>query len=1020
MLNFRCGDGIMRKRRTDSRAFQQRLGLWSSVVFVMAGGSEATLAQGVPASGTVVAGSAEITTGPLRTDIAVASREAIINWVFDERAYAAGPFANAGVADLPSGTVNFLPATNTMRFNGQNSESRDFTVLNRLLVPGPALLNGKVQSFIGSDIRGNVWFSSPTGMIVGPDARFNTGSLVLTANNIDTSDGLFGSSGEIRFRRAAANAAIDIRRGALVSAVGSNESYLAIVAPRIVQSARIRSNGSIALVAAERVDIRIDTGLLDIEVYQGTDDPNGIVHTGVTEALPFITAARTIAIAAVPKNEALTMLLSGAIGYEPATQAIADGTAILLSAGPPSNQTTATGVGSIRVSDIAFTSPVTAIASGSIDIAPTANGLVDFQFATTLSAGDAVRLVAGDAGAIRAGSSLDIDAGSEVGLAADGGTISTGSLRLDAGEAGPGKIALSASRGGLLSIDGNLTANAGGPGTGGSLISLSASGAPIAIAGFASASADGDVALTSARGGGVTIGRNLAISASGKLAGSGSLVAGGNIDVVADGGIALTDLASGGSTSLTSTGAVKVSRNLRSQGGIIAGGSSVELDSTGSLDLLDISAGNGDARITAGGDIRSNGTAAATGAVQFVAGGNVELNGNLVGNRISIISSDLAIGSESLVGARGTTRSIELANGNGSIGATIGGSGQSRGYDLDADELGRLFADETILLRSSGDITVQNLGLGFGAEANIGSGGALLLRTPATVRVIGDVALTPSGNDDSLAIEATRIEIPGTIALRDAAGALRGRLALEASTIIAADNETIAKINLDDDTAALGTMLGVPSAKPRDEGYLLADRIEVGVRDAFLVQNSGGGEADSRRGFSANALDITTRSADALIAINGQTFDARGAPVRGLDTAATIAIDGRYRPLSSVNGCALGSDCSETEPSGPPEGGKFYPPASEIILGPIDGLYDRPGTASNGEWPGRSSVPGERIVTDVTVWPMDTPLVPSLIFLQQPDPARQEPLLDEPVTGVGNDDLWQGNCGSQSAPCPGD
>jgi hypothetical protein len=52
-------------------------------------------------------------------------------------------------------------------------------------------------------------------------------------------------------------------------------------------------------------------------------------------------------------------------------------------------------------------------------------------------------------------------------------------------------------------------------------------------------------------------------------------------------------------------------------------------------------------------------------------------------------------------------------------------------------------------------------------------------------------------------------------------------------------------------------------------------------------------------------------------------------------------------------------------------------------------------------------------------WLLARPLLPYLLYSAQPDPARQNPLIDEPATGVGNDDLWHGDCspGSQDPTC---
>src|SRR4051812_37264048 len=80
---------------------------------------------------------------------------------------------------------NFLPSGNTATFTS-SSGITDYTVLNRV-TPADALnpiqLNGHVISTLqgSSTIGGNVWFYSPSGIIVGASAVFDVGGLLLTS-----------------------------------------------------------------------------------------------------------------------------------------------------------------------------------------------------------------------------------------------------------------------------------------------------------------------------------------------------------------------------------------------------------------------------------------------------------------------------------------------------------------------------------------------------------------------------------------------------------------------------------------------------------------------------------------------------------------------------------------------------------------------------------------------------------------------------------------------------------------------
>jgi len=112
---------------------------------------------------------------------------------------------------------------------------------------------------------------------------------------------------------------------------------------------------------------------------------------------------------------------------------------------------------------------------------------------------------------------------------------------------------------------------------------------------------------------------------------------------------------------------------------------------------------------------------------------------------------------------------------------------------------------------------------------------------------------------------------------------------------------------------------------------------------------------------------------------------ANGQPITGLSTYASILVNGTaaapggaFNPLSTVNGCAAGLDCS-------------VPPG---VIAPPHGIIDDLAavlTAGSGN-DSRLNLP--------VVQFGETPLLNS------------PPLIDEPVTGVGNDDLWSKRCGA--------
>src|SRR3546814_10904678 len=108
-----------------------------------------------------------------------------------------------------------------------------------------------------------------------------------------------------------------------------------MVAPRIVQNGAVTADGSTAYVAAEQADIRINGGLFDINVLVGAAGGEAIVHGGSTGGPAHVqddTDRNRIYMVAVPKNDAVTMLVSGQIGYDAAVAQVDPNGAVVLSA----------------------------------------------------------------------------------------------------------------------------------------------------------------------------------------------------------------------------------------------------------------------------------------------------------------------------------------------------------------------------------------------------------------------------------------------------------------------------------------------------------------------------------------------------------------------------------------------------------------------------------------------------------------------------------------------------------------
>jgi len=391
-----------------------------------ANGDTNTAGSNVAASANYFASEVDFRPGTALDEVELFAASAIINWTT----------SNPGTA---GGQVTFLGAGQRLNFT---SALNDYTVLNRIFTPtidAAVRIDGTVTSntLSGSGQGGNIWLYSPGGLIIGASSIFNVGSLVLTSSNLNSIGSTMDFTGV-----AEANTAVVIESGAQISALAQN-SYFAVVAPRVEQGGSVNVNGSVAYVGAEQAQLTINGGLFDISVGLGSADANGVVHTGTTTgpaASPVLGGvgeiidadARGIYMVAVPKNTAISMLVGGTIGYQPAVAAsLGDNGSIILSAG----------------AGIAATGDVTT-AAAQVDVANAAAGgnvvldSVNFTSSAEVYASDSVTLAPGAASAISAGS--DGRGGYDLSVTAGGG------------------IALSLAGSAAISVDGDLTLKSGG------------------------------------------------------------------------------------------------------------------------------------------------------------------------------------------------------------------------------------------------------------------------------------------------------------------------------------------------------------------------------------------------------------------------------------------------------------------------------------------------------------------------------------------------------------------------------
>lgn len=673
----------------------------------------AALAFGGPAmaqvagTGQIVSGSGTIsppdplgpTAPPNSTQVQVTGAETIINWT---------PTDNAPTG----GAIDFLPAGNTLEFYG----SGQYTVLNRFTdasggsIGRQVALNGTVNSYIGSRFAtggnaqgGSIWFYNAGGILIGSTGVLNVGSLVLTSNDIDTAGGLFGPGGEIRFRSTSGSTSrVEIASGANVNAaypgsvlVGANPggSYVALVAPRIVQNGIVTTDGSTAYVAAEQADIRINGGLFDINVLVGAEGGTVITHGGRTVGPAHQQGdsdQNRIYMVAIPKNNAVSMLVSGQIGYDEAVtaQTEPDGS-VVLSAGYNVNAGTidaapANGVAAnITLHDVFFDNDTEAHASGAFVGQPL--GQIPSGPPTTfLPVGPGLVAVDGNATFIG-----DASASLTVGNGGSGQTIgATGDLTLLSGGANgaPGSATVTVNDGGTLVAGGTLTVSADG---------------------------SFDAATGDSQGGTASFTQN------------GGVVSAGQLRLSAD-GIGSTDVGSSIGTGGTATmnllgGTLNVVSLVVQADGIGGTGSDGTDDSVPPTPASAGGAGQGgSATITVGG------TAAVTAE-------NMQAHADGQGGAGGDFSAFAGVGGDAGAGANGTggTATITIATStlnSGSVTASANGTGGNGG---------------NVFSSSSGG---PSTGLGTGGTGGTGQGGTATIDTSLDIPILTSNARGLGGN----------------------------------------------------------------------------------------------------------------------------------------------------------------------------------------------------------------------------------------------------------------------------------
>lgn len=559
----------------------------------------------------------------------------------------------------------------------------------------------------------------------------------------------------------------------------------------------------------------------------------------------------------------------------------------------------------------------------------------------------------------------------------------------------------------------------------------------------------------------IVAGRDIAIISAADISGGGTLRAGRNLMLDAEGAIGITSAESGDGGEMTLTAAAGIDADalysrgvttlsaddgdirvgsLSSLGNVSVEANSLDIGTSGPVTFANIVTDVGDATIRSGNQlIVTNATIAGTArfdnsgehmiirgltaaAAEFNAnemitmtnvsvtngldvnaGTTIAIDGVVTGRDISFASADIDIAATGRVGTAGVTRGLTLANNDSEQQTFVGGSGTKNGYHVDADELTRLFGTDIVIfapevnavsIDSVGsaappDVIVDGFTMTGGASgSNLGANGSLTIRTPGKMRVVGNVQLTGLSNDNALNLFADNaLEVilgQGTVRLLGANNAPGGQLNMASNDIIVATQAAINDIANATTTDAINTRLGQNDGIILDEGALFARGIRFTVDGGVYVQNSGTGTAFAdRRGltFGAGGLTVQTNGASRIV-INGVHLGPNG-QVTGLDTIPLLTIapsssgtSGTFDPRSTLNGCLIVSTGSCTAVTFDP--GNFFP-----VQDVVEEETDSDGDSGDG-----------------------TSLPTALITMRDLDPMTGEPLLDDPVTGAGNDDLW--------------
>src|SRR4051812_18206754 len=178
------------------------------------------------------------------------------------------------ITNTPGAVINWqtfsIGANEVARFIQQSASS---AVLNRVTAGNPSVILGALQSQLANGTTGGrVYLINPSGVVFGAGAQINTGGLVVSTLGLSDAD---FAAGRNRFTEVQGAGAI-VNQGKITSPTGGS---IYLIAPNIVNSGIIRSDGGeIILAAGKTVDI-VSSGSPDVRVTI-TAPENEVVNLG--------------------------------------------------------------------------------------------------------------------------------------------------------------------------------------------------------------------------------------------------------------------------------------------------------------------------------------------------------------------------------------------------------------------------------------------------------------------------------------------------------------------------------------------------------------------------------------------------------------------------------------------------------------------------------------------------------------------------------------------------------------------